>query len=228
MLVAEAEVMDRQGKTDSAIGVLPTVKWNKWAKPPCMEELKGLDLANARMKVETKAKRRATLSICGLGFLDVSELDTMTRGVDYFEVTPGGRMIKEVRPEPAQEVAKEKLAAHAEGKTIEVQQDPTREPETITVTPWEEGRVSLVGKEGLAIVRSEMSPELIEELDIKHKAKSNITHMPMSNFFKFKDRAEKCGVLCTLGEVSSRSAEEVAGVASPKEQGTAPAQGSLL
>jgi hypothetical protein len=39
--------------------------------------LKGEALANAFMKAETKAKRRATLSICGLGILDESELDTM-------------------------------------------------------------------------------------------------------------------------------------------------------
>lgn len=35
------------------------------------------NIANAIMKAETKAKRRATLSICGLGFTDESELDTM-------------------------------------------------------------------------------------------------------------------------------------------------------
>lgn len=36
---------------------------------------KGDDLANALMKCETKAKRRATLSLCGLGFLDESEIE---------------------------------------------------------------------------------------------------------------------------------------------------------
>ncbi len=36
---------------------------------------KGEDLANATMKAETKAKRRVTLSICGLGFLDESEME---------------------------------------------------------------------------------------------------------------------------------------------------------
>jgi hypothetical protein len=37
--------------------------------------LAGENLANAMMKAETKAKRRATLSICGLGFLDESEVE---------------------------------------------------------------------------------------------------------------------------------------------------------
>jgi len=39
--------------------------------------LQGEQLANAIMKCETKAKRRVTLSIVGLGILDESELDTL-------------------------------------------------------------------------------------------------------------------------------------------------------
>ncbi len=40
--------------------------------------LKGADLANARMKAVTKAKRRCTLSLCGLGsVIDETELDTV-------------------------------------------------------------------------------------------------------------------------------------------------------
>ncbi len=37
----------------------------------------GDDLCNAYMKAETKAKRRVTLSVCGLGFLDESETETV-------------------------------------------------------------------------------------------------------------------------------------------------------
>jgi hypothetical protein len=40
--------------------------------------LSGADLANAMLKCVTKAKRRVTLSICGLGLLDESELDTVS------------------------------------------------------------------------------------------------------------------------------------------------------
>ena len=39
--------------------------------------LKGEALANAQMKALTKAKRRVTLSICGLGFLDETETDAV-------------------------------------------------------------------------------------------------------------------------------------------------------
>lgn len=51
--------------------------------------LKGADLANARMKAVTKAKRRATLSLCGLGdIIDESELDTVESRV----CSPTGQM----------------------------------------------------------------------------------------------------------------------------------------
>jgi hypothetical protein len=39
--------------------------------------LQGDALANAFLKAETKAKRRVTLSICGLGFTDESEIETI-------------------------------------------------------------------------------------------------------------------------------------------------------
>lgn len=42
-----------------------------------LSSLKGEALANAMMKAETKAKRRVTLSICGLGFLDETEVDAI-------------------------------------------------------------------------------------------------------------------------------------------------------
>lgn len=39
--------------------------------------LRGEALANAMMKAETKAKRRVTLSLCGLGMLDETEVETI-------------------------------------------------------------------------------------------------------------------------------------------------------
>ena len=52
--------------------------------------LKGDALANAKMKALTKAKRRATLSFCGLGMLDESEIDSIpnaqTTPVPYGDV----------------------------------------------------------------------------------------------------------------------------------------------
>lgn len=65
VFVVTAKAVDKTGKTDAATGAVN------------IEGLKGEALANALMKAETKAKRRVTLSICGLGMLDESELETM-------------------------------------------------------------------------------------------------------------------------------------------------------
>jgi hypothetical protein len=64
-----AYVIDSTGRTDAATGAVQVTN------------LKGEALANAFMKAETKAKRRATLSLCGLGILDESELDTLPQAV---------------------------------------------------------------------------------------------------------------------------------------------------
>jgi hypothetical protein len=50
--------------------------------------LKGEALANAQMKALTKAKRRATLSICGLGFLDETETDAVAPPVPVLTPRP--------------------------------------------------------------------------------------------------------------------------------------------
>ncbi len=67
--VVTAKAKDKTGKTDAATGVVN------------IEGLKGDNLANALMKAETKAKRRVTLSICGLGILDETETETMKGAV---------------------------------------------------------------------------------------------------------------------------------------------------
>ncbi|OEV42035.1 hypothetical protein AJY54_06105 [Campylobacter jejuni] len=61
MVTAYAATPD--GRTDCDTGALN------------IKNLGGDNLANAIMKAITKAKRRVTLSICGLGMLDESELD---------------------------------------------------------------------------------------------------------------------------------------------------------
>ena len=63
--VVTAAATDRQGRTDCATGAVS------------IAGLKSDALANALMKSETKAKRRVTLSLCGLGMLDESEVETI-------------------------------------------------------------------------------------------------------------------------------------------------------
>lgn len=57
---------------------LPNGRFDESTGVIAIENLKGESLANAMMKAETKAKRRATFSVCGLGFvIDQTEVDSM-------------------------------------------------------------------------------------------------------------------------------------------------------
>lgn len=57
----------RDGRPDEATGMVPIDP-----------DADAMEIANCFLHAETKAKRRATLSILGLGFLDESELDTVS------------------------------------------------------------------------------------------------------------------------------------------------------
>ena len=63
--VVTARAMNPAGRGDESTGAV------------AIDGLKGEARANALMKAETKAKRRVTLSICGLGFPDESEIDSI-------------------------------------------------------------------------------------------------------------------------------------------------------
>jgi hypothetical protein len=61
--------------------------------------LKGDALANALMKAETKSKRRVTLSICGLGMLDETEVDTIPDARKVESEAIDGNASDEEKPE---------------------------------------------------------------------------------------------------------------------------------
>lgn len=63
--IVNAQATRPDGRCDEATGAV------------AIDGAKGESRANAMMKAETKAKRRATLSICGLGMLDESEIETI-------------------------------------------------------------------------------------------------------------------------------------------------------
>ncbi len=66
------------GRRDQAVGIV--------AKPQSAN-----DRANAEMKSETKAKRRLTLSMIGLGLIDQSELESM-QGYQFVDVDATGNV----------------------------------------------------------------------------------------------------------------------------------------
>ena len=75
------QITNRQQVGDSYIvtakASLPDGRFDESTGAVSIGNLKGDNLANALMKAETKAKRRVTLSICGLSFLDETELETI-------------------------------------------------------------------------------------------------------------------------------------------------------
>jgi hypothetical protein len=83
LLTVIARGRDKTGREDEATGVVS------------VKGLSGDALANAVMKAETKAKRRLTLSLVGLGFLDESEVE----GRGEVDVDPTTGEITE-RPKP--------------------------------------------------------------------------------------------------------------------------------
>lgn len=85
LVVVEAKTND--GRSDTSTGAVS------------LAGLKGADKANAFMKAETKAKRRATLSICGLGMLDESELDGLPQDKPLYN-KPAAQIAND--PEPVE------------------------------------------------------------------------------------------------------------------------------
>jgi hypothetical protein len=69
LFVVTAKARDRDGRVDASKGAVS------------LKGLTGEARANAVMKTETKAKRRVTLSLCGLGMLDETETDSIPGAV---------------------------------------------------------------------------------------------------------------------------------------------------
>ena len=67
--IVTALATDKHGRTDESIGAVP------------LGNTKGEARANAIMRAETKAKRRATLALVGLGWLDETEVESIPDAV---------------------------------------------------------------------------------------------------------------------------------------------------
>jgi len=88
LVVVTARASTPDGRHDEEIGAVP------------LGNLQGEARANAIMKAMTKAKRRVTLSICGLGFLDETEIDGALAG----QMREVPNLAPTQRPEPARVV----------------------------------------------------------------------------------------------------------------------------
>jgi hypothetical protein len=107
ILTVIASACTAKGRTDTSIGAAS------------LENLRGEALANAMMKTETKAKRRVTLSIVGLGsFLDESEVDSIPTAIRV-SVNESGEIVGEIKnAKPIVEALPEKKDAVPETESI--------------------------------------------------------------------------------------------------------------
>ena len=115
--VVVAQASTPAGRCDESIGAV------------AIENLRGEAKANAIMKAETKAKRRATLSICGLGVLDEEEITGEITAESNIVAQEGKRLeaagIPAEKAQPLQKGKGNKSAAAAptekavEGRAVE-------------------------------------------------------------------------------------------------------------
>lgn len=77
---------DKSGRKDADIGAVH------------VGALKGEALCNAQMKAATKAKRRFTLSLCGVGMLDETEIESIPASAIQQPIKPTTRKVIEVPP----------------------------------------------------------------------------------------------------------------------------------
>lgn len=113
--IVKAYASTPDGRQDAATGAV------------AIDGLRGEAKANAMMKCETKAKRRVTLSICGLGMMDETEIGPGFRVEDETQVTGISEAVK----------------AAVDLETGELQDGPPPETEPISL---EDQRAVLLGQ----------------------------------------------------------------------------------
>ena len=157
--------IDKHGRKDVSTGVV---------------SLTGLldeNLANAMMKAETKAKRRLTLSLCGLGIMDESEVE----GLPMEDITPDPKPLNEETHTPKAEdtydyntIKKSAHEAPAEPKDVtEPLPEQVKKPEPPTISP------ASVFKEIMAIVNGKTltSQQKMDTIKLVMPAKGNLAEL---------------------------------------------------
>jgi len=128
VVTARATMPD--GRTDESVGAVS------------LAGLKGEALANAVMKAETKAKRRVTLSIVGLGWLDESEVEGL--GDAMRTLLPADENVERpvvVAPEPVETSVTHPASAGTPAPIKQAHQGkPKAPPAQSTVHPAEDDR----------------------------------------------------------------------------------------
>lgn len=106
LVVVTVSARDRSGRTDADLGAVP------------IAGLKGEAKANAILKAITKAKRRVTLSLAGLGWLDETEVDSI----------PNAQRIAAEYPAPTRPTARTEDGTTVDADTGEIEQEAPPDP----------------------------------------------------------------------------------------------------
>jgi hypothetical protein len=142
------KVMDGDLFIVTARATMPDGRQDEDVGAVTIGRLQGDARANAVMKAMTKAKRRVTLSICGLGFTDESELETIP-GAKTFDADaePPPAPIRAAAAGMAREARIAKLApTYDEQPQPPVVESPAPAPSTFTDEQWQASLTSLRGK----------------------------------------------------------------------------------
>lgn len=161
----KAQARMPSGREDESIGAVPLVKEvGEWKTSQggkryfqtngTFQPLPPNDRANAIMKAETKAKRRVTLSICGLGMLDESEIETISGAQPYQEHRMSPETAESKEAEVQHRVQEQKQARQTEA-AAPVKPDT---PDTVQ----EMYKTLAGGKDGFAKVFGALYDKLVE------------------------------------------------------------------
>lgn len=175
LLTVHVRARDKTGRVDEDFGVVS------------IAGLRGEAAANAMMKAVTKGKRRATLSLCGLGFADESELDDIpnafTREVPAWNDPAALRQaILDPRANLATAQAAERDAPKAEKPPIE-EADPFEVKRTDdSAAAWSAWATQL-----LAHIKAASTPQRIDAWIIANsETLEELKHYDTSKFNKLR------------------------------------------
>lgn len=145
LYVVTARATSPDGRNDESTGVVTTAGLN------------GNALANAWLKAETKAKRRVTLSICGLGWLDETEVETV-RQARPVRIDESGDVV-DVTLRPSAELPPAPSEPH---RTSHAENEPL--PHSVSAPHARHGREKLLRRWEALCVEADALGLLLEDL----------------------------------------------------------------
>lgn len=134
LYIVTATAQSRDGRIDQATGAVSVAG------------KKGEDKANALMKSETKAKRRVTLSMAGLGWLDESEVDSIPGAQRVYVDTGTGEIVNQAPVHRQIEQQPEPPAHRASQPTQTAQAAPVAPDDILSDKSLPEAVLAFVGE----------------------------------------------------------------------------------